>query len=158
MSEKQNIIAENLINLDLRSETKEEVIKELAALLFAEKKISSESGFIECVEKREMSMSTYCGFDVAIPHAVSSSVDEVAFAFGRSKGFLWGEEDGVVKFIFLLAIPELTNKNISSASHIDMMSAVAQLALNENVRKKWAEAKSKKEILESFKQEQTNKL
>ena len=39
-----------------------------------------------------------------------------------------------------------------------MMSAVAQLALNENVRKKWAEAKSEKEILESFIQEQTTEI
>lgn len=155
MVEKQNIITKKLINLNLKAGTKEEAIHELADMLFTEKKISSVSGFLESVFKRESTMSTYCGFDVAIPHAVSPCVKEVAFAFGRTDGFLWGDDDGTVKFIFLLAIPELTNENSTSSQHIDMMSSVAQLALDENVRKKWREAKSNDEILQSFIYEQT---
>lgn len=144
------IINENLISLNLEVESKAKAIEKLADMLFAEKVISSVSGFIESVNNRETTMSTYCGFDVAIPHAVSEFVIKPAFAFGRVDSFSWGKEDGPVEFIFLLAIPVQNDADTGSKSHIDMMSSIAELALEENVRNKWAGAKSKDEILKSF--------
>lgn len=147
---KSKIINSELIRLDMELGSKDDVIMELCKLLFLENKISSVDGFIKDIKHRENLMSTFCGFDVAIPHAVSEFVKEPAFAFARTCEFPWGEEDEIVKYVFLLAIPVYKEINEESKPHIDMMSGIAQLALDEDARRVWEKANTRNEILESF--------
>lgn len=147
---KSSIINNELIRLDLDFKSKDDIIKELCSILYAEQKISSIDGFIKDIQHRESIMSTFCGFDVAIPHAVSEFVKEPAFAFARTKTFSWSEDDEIVKYVFLLAIPAHQEANSDAKSHIDIMSSIAQLALDEKVREVWAAANTKEAILKSF--------
>jgi len=48
----------------------------------------------------------------------------------------------------ILAIPDSSNSNESK--HIDMMSQIASLALEEEIRKIWKSAKSKNIITKTF--------
>jgi mannitol/fructose-specific phosphotransferase system IIA component (Ntr-type) len=53
-----------------------------------------------------------------------------------------------VQFIILLAIPEVAEGEESP--HIEMMSEVATLALDEEIRAVWASARDKETILKTF--------
>jgi mannitol/fructose-specific phosphotransferase system IIA component (Ntr-type) len=157
MIEIEHLINERLITLDLKATSKETAIAELAEILFREKKLKSLFGFMDAVAERESTMSTYCGSDVAIPHAKSMFVKEAAFAFGRASGFSWGEEDENVNFVFMLAIPEIFPDDSLESVHIDLMASIAELALEEDIRNKWAAAKTTYDILETFKAVLVNK-
>lgn len=61
---------------------------------------------------------------------------------------MWDEGDELAQFVVLLAIP--TGKVGEENSHIEMMSEVAKLALEEDIRAKWLSATSEKEIFSSF--------
>src|SRR5688572_7719020 len=144
-----DIINEPLIALDLQGDSKKSIIIELAGMLFGAGKLKSLTGFIDSVIERENVMSTYCGSDVAIPHAQSLFVRQASFAFGRTKDFLWGKDDGNVNFVFLLAIPEIMSESPSESFHIALMSSIAELALEKDIRNKWAAAETKKDIIET---------
>jgi len=101
-----DVISPELIKLSLNGKNKVEVIEELTDLLFRNK-LTSRADYIAMVYKRESTLSTYCGYEVAIPHAISSAVKTPAVCFGRSEGFNWDHQsDEWVRFVFLFAIPE----------------------------------------------------
>jgi mannitol/fructose-specific phosphotransferase system IIA component (Ntr-type) len=148
----ENLINEDLITLDLKANSKSAAIAELAEMLFRERKLKSLFGFMDDVAERENEMSTYCGCDIAIPHARSIFVKEVACAFGRTNGFSWEEDNENVNFVFMLAIPEMLSDNSLDFIHIELMSSIAELALEKDIRNKWAAAKTKYDIMETFKE------
>ena len=135
--------------LEIEATNKKEAIDELSQLLLERGKILDKKVYVDDILSREETMSTYCGYGVAIPHSVSLVVDEAAFAFGRSSGIVWDEGDEPVKFIILLAIPKL--KEGEDNIHIEMMSTIATLALEDDIREAWASATSIDEILDTFK-------
>jgi len=134
--------------LDLKAKNKEEAIDELAQILFDSGKIDHKKGYVADILKREKILSTYCGSNIAIPHSVSSVVNEASFAFGRSTGLTWDEDDDLVNFVIILAIPEL--KEGEGTVHIEMMSAIAELALDDDIRSQWEKANTTQEIISTF--------
>lgn len=134
--------------LDLKAQTKEEAINELAQVLFDSGKIHDKKDFVTDIMTREKILSTYCGNNIAIPHSVSPVVGEASFAFGRSAGLTWDEGDDLVNFILILAIPEL--KENEDSVHIEMMSAIAELALDDDIRLQWEKANTTEEIISTF--------
>ncbi len=111
-------------------------------------KIDNLENFINDINKREEILSTYCGYGVAIPHCESTEVLESGFAFGRSNGLIWDKNDDSVFFIILLAISKIEK---TENLHIEMMSKIASLALDEKIRKQWKDSKSISEIKNTFK-------
>lgn len=144
MAHLDEVINKGLIKLDLKGKNKKEVIEELTDLLVKEKKLSSRSEFIARVYEREATMPTYCGVEVAIPHALSSAVVLPTVCFGRSKGFYWDSEDELVRFVFLFAMPEADH----DSEHISIMSAVARCCLDPKIRDLWLHATTEEQILE----------
>ena len=137
--------------LDLKAKSKLEAINELAQVLLASKIISDKEAFVQDILKREEMMSTYCGYHIAIPHSVSSVVKQASFAFGRTSGITWDEDDEEVKFILILAIPD--TQDGEDSQHIEMMSEIATLALEDEVREQWEKATTIAEIIQTFKNE-----
>lgn len=134
--------------LDLKAKNKEEAIEELAQILFTSGKINDKALYIADILNREKILSTYCGNNIAIPHSVSSVVNKASFAFGRSSGLTWDEDDDLVNFVIILAIPELEEGE--DTVHIEMMSAIAELALDDDIRSQWEKAKTTEEIIATF--------
>lgn len=134
--------------LDLKAKNKEEAIDELAQVLFDSGKINDKKDYVVDILKREKILSTYCGSNIAIPHSVSSVVNEASFAFGRSAGLAWDEDDDLVNFVIILAIPQL--KEGEDTVHIEMMSAIAELALDDGIRSQWEKANTAEEIISTF--------
>ncbi len=147
--EYSELINEDLISLDIKSTDRFEAIKELSTLLTKQDRLSDEKLFIKDIFDREKTMSTYCGNNIAIPHAISNAVLKPTIVFGKSKGFCWEEDDETTNFIILLAVPNLVDGN-NNTSHIDMLSSIAELALDDDVVMIWQKATNKKQILESL--------
>ena len=136
------------IKLSLDSKNKFEAIKELSMILKESGKINNLNNFINEINQRESILSTYCGYGVAIPHCESTEVLESGIAFGRSDGLIWDENDDSVCFVLLLAISKIEK---TENLHIEMMSKIASLALDEKIRKQWKNSKSITEIKNTFK-------
>ncbi len=146
MAQLDELINTRLIKLDLKRKDKDAVIEQLADLLNREHKLSSKAAYVKSVYEREAVSSTYCGSEVAIPHAMSVAVREPAVCFGRSEGLYWGSPDEPVRFVFLIAVPS----EGCDDRYIAILSAIAQLCLDEEIRDAWAKATTAREILTSI--------
>lgn len=146
ISHLNKVINRGLIELDLKGKSKDEVVEELTDLLVKENILNSKADFIAKVNEREATMSTFCGSEVAIPHAISSAVKAPAVCFGRSKGFFWDNSDEHVQFVFLFALPE-ENHN---AEHIAIISSIARCSLDPDTREIWLKATTEDQVLESL--------
>ncbi|AXY03339.1 PTS fructose transporter subunit IIC [Vibrio alfacsensis] len=102
------LINENLIKLDLQATSKEDVFKEMVAVLHAQGRISDQEQFLADIKAREELGNTGFEEGVAIPHAKSSAVIEPAVVIGVSKsGIEYGAEDGLPsKLFFMIASPD----------------------------------------------------
>ncbi|MFN1650208.1 PTS fructose transporter subunit IIABC [Vibrio rotiferianus] len=102
------LINEDLIKLDLQATSKEDVFKELVAVLHAQGRISDQEQFLADIKAREELGNTGFEDGVAIPHAKSAAVIEPAVVIGVSKsGIEYGAEDGLPsKLFFMIASPD----------------------------------------------------
>ncbi|MDV5034631.1 PTS fructose transporter subunit IIABC [Vibrio diabolicus] len=102
------LINEDLIKLDLKASSKEDVFKELVAVLHAQGRISDQTQFLSDIKAREELGNTGFEDGVAIPHAKSAAVIEPAVVIGVSKsGIDYGAEDGLPsKLFFMIASPD----------------------------------------------------
>jgi len=142
-------LKEDNILLDVKGQTKEEVIRELAELLKEEKDIVDFEEFCSAVFAREKLTSTGVGDEVAIPHARTNTVEDVVIAFGRSqKGIDFASIDGKpVKLMFLIGTPE--KKGLSS--YLKLLAHLSRLLKKEDFKKSLLTAGTPKEILNEFK-------
>lgn len=102
------LINENLINLNLKATTKDEVFKELIDTLYNQGRINNKEQFLADVMAREELGNTGFEDGVALPHAKSAAVVEPAVVIGVSKqGIEYGAEDGQPsKLFFMIASPD----------------------------------------------------
>ena len=131
------------INLDLKSDSKEEVIKELYNLLDFIEIINGE----ECLDAilcREAISSTGIGRGIAIPNAKSSSVLSTQVAMGVSKrGINFGSIDFEDAKIFFLIVSPLRDKGIN----LSLVNKVAKMMRKEEIRNRILSAKKRNEII-----------
>ncbi|MGL4849887.1 MAG: PTS fructose transporter subunit IIA [Clostridium sp.] len=109
------------INLDIKGNTKEEILRELAKTAYEVGKVTSEEGFYEGLLKREEEVTTGFGFGFAVPHAKSKYAKEVGVLFGRSKNEIeWEALDGnpVSSFICLISPEEGANEHLKLLSKL----------------------------------------
>ncbi|MEF9891923.1 MAG: PTS sugar transporter subunit IIA [Anaerorhabdus sp.] len=140
----------NLVDINLSAKNKDEVFSKLAKKLLIEGFISNQEEFISSLYQRETEGSTYCGYEIAIPHGISKCVNKVSMCLSKVENIDW-DKDGCsnVKYIFLLAMPELDD--MSNNLHIKLLSEIAISAMDEDFRNSWDEVKSSQEFLDKFK-------
>ena len=90
--------------MELKASTREDAVRELAAVMASRGRITDTEDFIKHILERELLGSTGIGNRVAIPHCPTRSVKQLAIGFGRSsRGIDFGAVDGqAVKYIFLM--------------------------------------------------------
>ena len=81
--ELREFFSEDAIQLELEGETKDDILKELIALLKLDDK--SEGMLYKMLKRRENLGSTGIGRGIAIPHCRSLVVNKLRVAFGRKK-------------------------------------------------------------------------
>ena len=138
-------LAPTFIELNLEGQNKVQIITELVDKLHQKDCLFEKKQYLDAVLERENILSTYCGYHIAIPHAVSKAVKKAAFGFCRITPIEWDKDDEKVEFILILAIPDSSNNK-----HVDMMSQIASLALEDKIRKIWKSAKTKDLIIKTF--------
>lgn len=102
-----DLIDPKQIALDLRARTQPEAMREIVDLLVAVDKIDNADAFLEQLQTREWTNSTYAADGVAFPHARTKLVDEIVVGIGRSEaGVPWTGKGEMARLIFLIAVPE----------------------------------------------------
>jgi PTS system fructose-specific IIC component len=140
-------LTEQNIKVPLTASSKDEVLHELIEVLKKSGIITSEREAYEAVVNRERQGSTGLGEEVAIPHAKTTAVSDIAMVVGVSpKGIDFQSLDGKpVKIFFLI----LANPEYASA-HIEALSEVAKVTRNKAFCRQLISAESAREVIEIF--------
>jgi PTS system nitrogen regulatory IIA component len=119
-----DFIDASAIDLHLRGESKDDVLRELVGLLAVEDK--SADALYKMLRRREKLGSTGIGNGIAIPHCRSLSVDRLRVAFARKPaGIDFRAVDGEpVRFFFLIVAPPLEVSN----QYLPVLGRIAQFA------------------------------
>lgn len=143
-----NMIKKEYMNLDLKAQTKSEVIDELAKGLDSTGVVSDLEKLIHDIKVRESLSTTGIGFKIALPHAKSKYIKEPAIAFGKSKeGIDYDSMDGVdAHLFFLICMPE-DGGNL----HLKALSRLSRNLIHESFREALENAKTKEEVLNVLK-------
>jgi len=132
------------ICLNLKGETKDEIIKELIGLLGLDEK--SEGILFKMLKRRENLGSTGIGRGIAIPHCRSLVVNRLRVAFGRKpEGVDFNAIDNQpVYYFFLVVAPPLEVSN----QYLPVLGKIAQFAKEPDVPKRLQELKTPEEFLD----------
>jgi fructose PTS system EIIBC or EIIC component len=120
-------LTEDLIIPDLKSRTRDEVLKEIVDFLKKNGKISRDKDLVEKLTQREMLGSTAIGDGVAIPHCKLKGVKGPVFLLGVSRnGVDFDSMDGKPSHIFFTVITSPDNPSLS----LQILAAIAKLVRN----------------------------
>ncbi len=131
------------ISLDLKGETKDEILKELIGLLGVDEK--SEAILFKMLRRRENLGSTGIGRGIAIPHCRSLVVNRLRVAFGRKSNGIDFQaiDNNPVHYFFLIVAPPLEVSN----QYLPVLGKVAQFAKEPDVPSRLAEIQTPDEFL-----------
>lgn len=131
----RDFFSTDTIELDLEAETKDEVLKELVALLELDEK--SEGILFKMLKRRENLGSTGIGRGIAIPHCRSLVVNRLRVAFGRQpQGVDFKAiDEQPVHNIFLIVAPPLEVSN----QYLPVLGKIAQFSKEPDVPERLAD-------------------
>ena len=143
-----DVLRNDRIELHLKSDNKEEALKELTELLYKSGALTDKDAFLNDVLSRESVSTTGIGNGIAIPHGKSANVLETTAAIGRcDKPLEWvSMDDKPVSFIVLLAV----NENDRTGVHVKLLSQMARKLASEETCKRLVDAKTAEEIRTIF--------
>ena len=147
-----SFLNERAVSSDIKSHTKEDVIKELVGLLVKAGSIKDKDAtkLTQILLDRESLGSTGIGQGVAIPHGKSNSVDSLVAAFGVSRsGVNFDSLDGEpVHLFFLLVAPE-----DSAGPHLKALARISRLLKDRHFRESLRNSKDEKHLLKTIRDE-----
>ena len=130
--------------VDLKGESKEDIIAELVNSLPVGDAITDRDQVLQAVLDREKIMSTGIGDGIAIPHGKSAAVTELVAAMGtQRRGIDFDALDGEPAFVFFLLV---SPANVSGP-HIKALARISRLLKNDEFKKKLIDANSAEEII-----------
>lgn len=142
------LINENRILIDEIFKTKKEVLEKMGALFLKDGIINDYEVYLNSLLERENISPTAVGYSVGLPHGKSNVVNCPSVAFARLKEeILWDEEENeMVKYIFMLAIPDSEAGN----QHINILVDLSKKILDDDFREKLSNETSKKKIMDTI--------
>ena len=139
------LLDENLIELNLKGEVKEEALAEMVELLKEEDKITDKDKFYQTILEREQEGTTGLGRGVAIPHGKSNVVNDLALVVGRSKeGIDFNSRDGQPVHLFFM----VADYEGHSPEYLKMVAQLTRNVRQDDYREELLQADSEKEIIE----------
>lgn len=140
------------VTTSIKSQTKEDVIRELVELLVRAGSIKEKdvNRLVQILLKRESLGSTGIGQGVAIPHGKADCVTGLVGAFGVSRaGVNFDSLDGeLVYLFFLLVAPE-----DSAGPHLKALARISRLLKEKHFRDALRQAKDDKTLLKIIREE-----
>ncbi|KLI28745.1 fructose-specific PTS transporter subunit EIIC [Brachyspira hyodysenteriae] len=141
----KDVITLDCINIDLKGKTKMEIIDEMVDILYNNGKLNDREKYKQEILKRESQSSTGMEEGIAIPHGKTNAVKIPTVAIGISKqGVDYESLDGKPSHLFfMIAAPENSND-----SHIELLSKITTMLLEDDIREALLNVKSKEEVLD----------
>ncbi|HEX8211103.1 MAG TPA: PTS sugar transporter subunit IIA [Longimicrobium sp.] len=120
---------EDAIQLDLKGESKDEILKELIALLKVDEK--SQGILFKMLKRRENLGSTGIGKGIAIPHCRSLVVNRLRVAFGRKTSGVDFKaiDEQPARYFFMIVAPPLEVSN----QYLPVLGKIAQFSKEPDV-------------------------
>ncbi len=133
------------IHLNMKAETKEEVIRELVTSLLHAGKIIDYEEVLNAILEREQSMSTGMQHGVAIPHGRSNAVTDLCAAVGiLPDGVDFESLDGEpTNIVFLVASPK-----DNPGPHLQILAGIAGIVNSDEARARMLSIPTRRELIE----------
>lgn len=149
-----DLINKDAIDLNVEASRKEEVIRKAVELMSHNGNIINKDDYLKLVIKREEEGSTGIGEEIAIPHGKGDSISKPGIAAMVIPNGVDFEslDEKPIKLLFLIAAPD-TKDNV----HLDVLSRLSTLLMDEKFRKELIDAKSKEEFLNIINQAEKEK-
>lgn len=149
-----DLLKPDIICLDLKATTKEEIIDKMVNLLDSGNRLNDKVTYKEAILKREAQSSTGLEEGIAIPHAKTNAVKTPSIAFGRViNGVDYDSMDEEPSHLFfMIAAPENSND-----SHIETLSKLTTFFLDDTFRKNLLSAKTIEEVIEIVNNKENSK-
>lgn len=140
------LLTEETIILDVKANSKQDVLAELIEQLNGAGKLNDQAAFMTDILAREEQSTTGIGDGIAIPHAKSTAVKQPAIAFGRStEGIDYASLDGQpAHLFFMIAATDGANND-----HLEALSRLATFLMDGKFRDKVLHATSKEAIIQA---------
>jgi fructose-specific phosphotransferase system IIA component len=132
------------VRVPLRGGSKQDLLRELVALLHEAGAVADAEGVLASVRQREELLSTGVGSGVAIPHGKSNSVPELVMAAGVTREPVdFDSLDGQpVRLMFLLVGPEN-----AAGQHVKALSRISRMVRRDGFRERLVAAQSADEFM-----------
>ena len=127
--ELREFFTEDAIQLELRADSKDDIIKELIGLLGLDEK--NQATLFKMLKRRENLGSTGIGRQIAIPHCRSLVVNKLRVAFGRKRAGVDFKaiDEKPVRFFFLIVAPPLEVSN----QYLPVLGKIAQFSTEPDI-------------------------
>jgi PTS system fructose-specific IIC component len=147
-----NLLMQDMVLLDLQSEKREDVLKEMVGLLKERNKITKGKELYEKLIQRESLGSTAIGDGVAIPHCKIKGVkDPILFLAISKKGVNFYSADNKPSYVFFLVVSSPDNPSLN----LQILAAIAHLVRKANsLLKKILDSKNIVEVLDIIQEEE----
>ncbi|HUF76164.1 MAG TPA: PTS sugar transporter subunit IIA [Longimicrobiales bacterium] len=144
----RDLFTPDVVKLDLRSDNKDDLLKELVRLLDLDEK--AEATLFKTLKRRENLGSTGIGKGIAIPHCRSLVVSRLRLAYGRKvSGVDFNAIDAApVHNFFLIVAPPLEVSN----QYLPVLGKIAQFCKDAEVTDQLLALDTKEEFLELLEQ------
>jgi mannitol/fructose-specific phosphotransferase system IIA component (Ntr-type) len=148
--ELREFFTEDVIDLDLKGENKDAILKELISQLELTDK--SEGILFKMLKRRENLGSTGIGKGIAIPHCRSLVVNRLRVAFGRKLPPIDFKaiDDKPVSYFFLIVAPPLEVSN----QYLPVLGKIAQLCREGDVPGRLSKIEAPTQFLELLDEKQ----
>jgi PTS system nitrogen regulatory IIA component len=145
-----DILVRDAVILDLASDTKDEVLSEMARSLAGAEPTIEADRLLEVLRERESLQSTGIGEGVAIPHGKLPGLERLMASFARSaNGVDFASIDGQpTRLFFLLVVPEH-----SGGQHLKALARISRFFRDPGFRQRLEGAGSLDEIFKSIEEE-----
>ena len=150
-------LSKKAIVTDIKSNKKEDVIKELVDALINAGDIEKRcrNKLIDSLMSREALGSTAIGQGIAIPHAKSDCVEKLVAAFGLSnKGVDFDSLDGELAYIFFL----LVAPQDSAGPHLKALARISRLLKDKYFRDTLRASEDDKAVIKIITQEDEKRV
>ncbi len=149
------IIKKSAIQLDLRSDTKSEALRELVDLLCTAYKLKDRNEILEAILQREEKQSTGVGLGLAVPHAKTPAVGRLYVAFASSaEGIDFDSSDGEKAHLFFI----LVSPRDVSGPHIKALAGISRLVKHKEFRETLIACRDEKSFIELVKKAEAKYL
>ncbi|MDA2452341.1 PTS fructose transporter subunit IIABC [Bacillus cereus] len=132
-----------LIETELKGETRDDIIDEMIQKLKQVGALHSVTEFKQAIMNREQESTTGIGINIAIPHGKSATVRKPSVVFGiKQSGIDWNSLDGTeAKLIFMIAVPKENEGN----EHLKILQMLSRKLMDDSYRERLLSVQTKAE-------------